>query len=237
MSSGPKMYRTGDVFVLHLGDSENRLTPVFLDELQACLARIQAASAPRSLVTTASGKFFSTGLDLEWIADHPSRVRGLVQRLQDVLASILTCNAYTVAAVQGHAFAGGALLALAHDAVLMRPDQGYFCLPEIDLPVALTDGMTALVASKLSSPTAAHLMLTGNRYTADEARRNGIAHRTVPAPQLLDEAIAVAAEQSSKDPGTLGTMKERLYRGVSNQLRHLGTDLPPAFPANRAEGQ
>ena len=228
---GPRLNRSGDVFVLDLGAGENRFTLAFLDELLECLAQVQAAPPPRSLVTTGTGKFFSTGLDLDWIAHYPRQARTLVQRLHEVLASLLTCNAFTVAAVQGHAFAGGALLAIAHDAVLMRADRGYFCLPEIDLPVALTDGMTALVTAKLSAAAAAAAMLTGRRFTAQQAVDCGIAHRAVATGQVLTEALDLAARQGAKDPSTLGTMKERLYRSAAYQLRHLGTDLPPTLPA------
>lgn len=231
LHSGPRLNRSGDVFVLDLGAGENRFTLSFLDEVLGCLAQVQAAPPPRSLVTTGTGKFFSTGLDLDWIAEYPRQARTLVQRSQEVLASLLTCNAFTVAAVQGHAFAGGALLAIAHDAVLMRADRGYFCLPEIDLPVALTDGMTALVAAKLSPGAAAAAILTGRRFTAEQAVDCGIANHAVAIEQLLSEALTLAAQQCGKDPSTLGTMKERLYRGAAYQLRHLGTDLPPAFPA------
>ena len=58
----------------------------------------------------------------------------------------------TVAALQGHTFAGGAMLALAHDQRVMRADRGYFCLPEVDINIPFTVGMSALIGLACRSP-------------------------------------------------------------------------------------
>lgn len=230
---GPTLSRHGTVFVLDLGAGENRFTPRYLTRLQECLKEVESSPAPRSLVTTATGKFFSTGLDLQWISETPDQARPLVDRFQRVLASIVTCSAYTVAAVQGHAFGGGAMLALAHDITVMRADRGYFCLPEIDLPLALTNGMHALLASEMTVPVAAEALLTGRRYTADEAMRHGFVHYAAEPDDVLPSALELAGEHSDKDPKTLTTIKERLYRDVVEPLRSLQSDLPEAFPPYR----
>lgn len=57
----PTLDRTGEVFVLNLGDTENRFHPGWLAEVDAQLDRVEAADGPRALVTTAAGKFFSNG--------------------------------------------------------------------------------------------------------------------------------------------------------------------------------
>ena len=62
-----RIERNGDVFVLDLGDGENRFNAESLDEIEACLDEVEAA-APCALVTSARGKFWSNGLDLEWLA-------------------------------------------------------------------------------------------------------------------------------------------------------------------------
>ena len=66
----PSLDRHDDVFVLTLGDGENRFNKDSLDALEACLDEVEAAPAPRALVTTADGKFWSNGLDLEWLANQ-----------------------------------------------------------------------------------------------------------------------------------------------------------------------
>jgi enoyl-CoA hydratase/carnithine racemase len=226
----PTLTELRDVFLLDLGNGESRLTPAYLEALSRHLAAIDESAEGRAVVTIATGRFFSTGLDLDWIAAHPNQARDLVGAFHAALASLLTCNAYTVAAVQGHCLGGGALLALAHDAILMREDHGYFALPEIDLPVPFTDGMTALITAKLPPATAAAAMLTGRKYTGPQAVDAAISHGCSTAERLIPDALAVAGKQAGKDAETLGTMKRRLYREVLQRLAVLDGDLPQSFP-------
>ena len=60
----------------------------------------------------------------------------------------------TIAAINGHAFAAGAMVALAHDFRVMRNDRGFFCLPEVDIGMTFTDSMESVIKSRLSKATA-----------------------------------------------------------------------------------
>ena len=64
-------------------------------------------------------------------------------RVHELLARLLEIGVPTVAAIQGHAFAAGAMLALAHDERVMRADRGWSCLPEVDINIPFTPGMSA----------------------------------------------------------------------------------------------
>ncbi len=77
------------------------------------------------------------------------------RRAPSARARARASRAITVAAVNGHAFAAGAMLATAHDHVVMREDRGYWCLPEVDLGLPLTAAMYAVVAAHLPAPDAA----------------------------------------------------------------------------------
>ncbi|MDN5682972.1 hypothetical protein [Corynebacterium glyciniphilum] len=65
--------RHDDVFVLNIGDTENRFHPTWVSEITSALDDVAEATGPRALVTTATGKFFSNGLDLEWLGEHPEQ--------------------------------------------------------------------------------------------------------------------------------------------------------------------
>lgn len=204
--------RQGDVFVLQMRGGENRFTPAFLDAFEAALDQIEKTPGPAALVTTGEGKFYSNGLDLaglgsggrEAIAQHLSRVLRLFARL-------LCFPRITVAAVNGHAFAGGLMLALAHDLRLMRADRGFLCLPEVDLGLPLQPGMTALIAARLRKQTAHEAIVTGRRYGAADALARGIVDDSAEEPELLPRAVARAAELAAKDPGTLAALKRGLH--------------------------
>src|SRR3954471_10566171 len=144
-------------------EGENRFNRTFVDAFHAALDEVVAVDGPLALVAVGEGKFFSNGLDLDWIASaaDPEAFMASVHRL---FGRLLLFPAYTVAALNGHTFAAGAMLSTAFDHRIMRSDRGYWCLPEVDIGLALTDGMTATVTARLPAPAAADAMLTGRRY-------------------------------------------------------------------------
>ena len=95
------------------------------------------------LVTAASGKFYSNGLDLEWLGAHSEQSEAYVVSVHELFARLLTLPLITVAALQGHTFAAGAMWSLAHDFRVMRADRGFWCLPEADIGIPFTRGMSA----------------------------------------------------------------------------------------------
>lgn len=156
--------RDGDVWLLNLGAGENRFNPGMISGLNAVLDEIEAASGPRALVTLAEGKFWSTGLDLEWMLAHPGQAAAMLADTQLVLARFLLLPVPTVAAITGHAFGAGAMLGCAHDQAVMRRDRGYWCLPEVDLGLPFTHGMDVLVRARLPVRAAHYAMTSGHRY-------------------------------------------------------------------------
>ena len=151
--------RDGDVFVLRLGTGENRFDEAFLSDLERALDRVEATEGHAALVTTGDGRFFSNGLDLAWLSG-PGAGQGarLVARMQALFARWLTTGVPTVAALNGHAFAAGAMFAFAHDYRLMRDDRGFLCINEVDLatPCDEAHGPTSPV-----TPTMARIGATG----------------------------------------------------------------------------
>ena len=202
------------MFLLDLGDGENRFDPAFLDAAAAALDEVAAADGPRALVTTASGKIWSNGLDLDWLFSHPDDAGAFVDRVHALLARVLVLPVPTVAAVQGHCFAAGAMLALAHDWRVVRADRGFFCLPEVDIQIPFTVGMGALIQAKLTPSTATEAMTTGHRYGGAHAVQAGIAEVAVAEGEVLAAALAKVRPLTGKAGPTLGTIKERMHAGV-----------------------
>ncbi|MDX1650581.1 MAG: enoyl-CoA hydratase-related protein, partial [Myxococcota bacterium] len=180
----------GEVTVLHMRGGENRFAPPFLEAVGAALDELEAAEGPRALVTTGEGKFYSNGLDLAWMGgEGKDRAGTLLADVLRLFARVLTLPVYSVAAVNGHAFAGGLMRALAHDARVMRADRGYACLPEVDLGLPLHPGMTALVRARLPIATAHDAIVTGRRYGGGEAAAGGLVDEAAPEDVLLERAV------------------------------------------------
>lgn len=203
--------RDGSVFVLRMRGGENRFSLEWLDEVNAALDRVQATEGAAALVTTGDGKFYSNGMDLDWLATAPQRAAEYLSAIYHVLGRVLSFPAITVAAVNGHAFGGGAQLAVAHDFVVMRADRGYWCMPEADLGLALTAEYTSLLRAKLPRRTLHEALVTGRRYGGPEALAAGIVHQVASEDQVLAQAIKLAGELAGKDRRTLAEHKRLLY--------------------------
>ncbi|GAA4094504.1 enoyl-CoA hydratase-related protein [Actinomadura miaoliensis] len=212
--------RDGQVHVLRFDAGENRFGPRFLDGMDQVLASLEKHDGPgAALVTVGTGKFYSNGLDLDWLGANPDRLEEYLGRVHEMYARLLELPMPTVAAVNGHAFAAGAMLTLCHDLTVMRTDRGYFCLPEVDLGMTFSPGMRAVIQARLSPGTAHEAMLTGRRYTAEQAERAGIVHRTAAEADVLPAAVELAASLAGKNGAVVRGIRTGMYAQVIEALR------------------
>lgn len=208
------------VHVLRMCNGENRFNPDSVQALHDALDAVEATDGPAAVVLTGEGKFFSNGLDLDWL--DPSKPDGLfllAGGFQKLAARVLCSPVPIVAALNGHAFAAGGMLALACDTAVMREDRGYFCLPEVDIRIPFTEGMSALIKSRLTPNVAHEVMTTGRRYSGPEAAANQIVREAVAEDQLLPAAIDIARSLAGKDRATLGAIKVAMYGPIARALR------------------
>ena len=220
MSSNlPTLNQDAETYVLNLGDSENTIDPAWLDTIEKHLTTLEHASDPAALLTVATGKSSSNGLDLGWVTAHQSEIPQFSARVEAVLGRFLELPLPSVAALQGHAFGAGAMLALAHDQRLMRADRGYFCFPEVDIKIPFTLGMNDLICAKLPADTANEAMTSGRRYSGGDALAARIVAAAVPEEELQTQAAVLATSLAPKAGPVLGTIKQRLYRNALRSLR------------------
>jgi Delta3-Delta2-enoyl-CoA isomerase len=215
----PSLTRTGDVFVLDLGDTENRFHPDWLVQVNAALDDVVTAEGPRALVTTATGKFWSNGLDLDWLSANTEKFAQYSASIHELLARVLEFPVPTVAALQGHTFAAGAMLALAHDFRVMRADRGFFCLPEVDIHIPFTVGMSALIRARLQPQVAHEAMTTGRRYGGTDALASAIVDAAAGEGEVLTVAMERAAALAGKAAPVLGAIKTEMYGSALSALR------------------
>ena len=117
-----------------------------------------------------------------------------------------------------------AMLALAHDFRVMRADRGFFCLPEVDINIPFTRGMSGLIQGKLTPRTAHEAMTTGRRYGGTDALAAGIVDAVAHEDDVLSSAIELARPLAGKAGPTLGIIKSRMYPAALDALRD--TDHP-----------
>jgi Delta3-Delta2-enoyl-CoA isomerase len=214
--------RREDVAVVRWSDGENRFNRASVDRWHRALDELEQYDGRLAVVVAGDGKFFSNGLDLDAFAAEPEAAGAVVDGVHRLFGRMLVFPAYTVGALNGHTFAGGAMLACCFDARVMREDRGYWCLPEADLGLALTPAMFAAVTSRLPVATAAEAMNTARRYSAPEALAAGIVEHTASEDAVLDRAVAIASTVAGKDRAVIAEHKRMLFAESARICGHPG---------------
>ena len=239
------------------GEHENRFTPELVRAVHAALDRVlddESGKCCAVVLTGGDGKFFCNGHDAEWLVDAAARADGSAEAFlggfYSLLARLMTFPVPTVACVNGHAFAGGLLLALACDYRVMRSDKGLACMNEVDMALvpappsdskpALRPGMfrgadrkmAAVVQARLAAPAARDVFLRGLRMSASDAARLGVVDVAPSAPgyeAALGNALALAKALGQKCPArnrrTWFVLKHEL--ATAPVLRDLTAGGPP----------
>ena len=207
------------VAVVALNDGENRFNPDFLNAYLAVLDEIEQQTEARTLVVHSThAKIFSNGIDLEWLVpviqkgDIPA-AKDFFFLLNKLLLRLVTYPAVTIAAITGHAFAGGAIMACTFDFRLMRSDRGFLCLPEVDLGIPFLPGMNAILAKAIPHYKLEEMQYTGCRLTAEDCERHHIIRKACHISDLLDETLTFARSLNKKR-AIVQEMKMRLNRPI-----------------------
>ena len=209
--------REGSVAVLTWNEGENRINLDSLARLNELLDEIEATDGPASIVLTGSGKFFCNGLDLERFGNQRDEFVETLHQLEQTIGRLLVFPAYTVAALNGHAFAGGALISCAFDYRIMREDRGYWCMNEAEIGLALDERLWSILANRLPRATAIVAATTARRFSGPNALRFGIVDAVAGEGDVLAQALVVAESMAHLDRPTLGVHK-RLIHGAEATL-------------------
>ena len=237
-----ELERHEQVFVLTMTDGENRWTTTFTRAFAKALDEVEASDGPAALVTaSAHEKFFSNGLDVEWIMgsdpDHPGGDRSVFgAEFMALMGRIITLPVPTVSAVNGHGFGAGFMSALCHDVRIMREDRGFLCANELEIGLTVPVPEVALFKHKLSASAFHQTVLLAKRWTGPEAVAAGFVESAVPREQVLEAAIERAASLAhlGANRDNYRWQKEQTYgehsalnqpHGAAHMLRHSG-DYP-----------
>ena len=203
----------GDVAIARVQRGKgNALNLELLEAFERCLTTLEA-SAARAVVVTGQGSVFGAGVDLpELVAGGESYVKKFIPLLDQVFEHIARFPKPIVAAVNGHAIAGGAILMLACDQRIVARGKARIGLTEIQVGVPFP--AWALEIARFATPPEHFqtLILTGRTWLADEALARGLVDEVVEPDQLEARALEVAGELGKLFPETYAASKLAVRR-------------------------
>ncbi len=212
-----------NVAVVTLNSGENRFNPDFISAYLEVMDKVENETSAVTLVVTSShDKIFSNGLDLDWLI--PVIQKRDVKAAKDFFYSLnvlfkrtLMSPMLTIAAINGHSFAGGAIYSCAFDFRFMRSDRGFFCVPEIDLGIPFLPGMLALLNRAVPRQKFEEMQFTGKRLTAVECAENNIVMKACHVNDLMNETLAFA-KSLNKRRAVILEMKKRMHANILHAL-------------------
>jgi enoyl-CoA hydratase/carnithine racemase len=217
------------VALLTMNESKFNMNSV--TEFLSVLDEIEKDTDARALIVRASDeKVWSTGIDLEWLSPHVQKGERDVTdvftaRLSELLKMILFYPMITVAAITGHAFAGGAVLACCFDFRFMRKGRGYLCFPEVDLGIPFLPSFTALMKKAIPMDLVEDMQLTARRLTAEECEARHIIAKACSIDELMSEAMSFAKGLNKQRP-IVGKLKKVMHGDI---LRIMEVEDPVAL--------
>jgi len=226
-----------NVAVLIMNNNENRLNTDFINEFLMALDEIERSTDADALVVrSAHDKIFCNGIDLDWltpIARSGDRraISQFCHTLNRLLRRILLYPMPTIAAINGHAFAGGAIMTCCFDFRFMRSDRGYFCFPEVDLGIPFWPGMVAMVKKAIPLYKLDEMYYLGTRLTGRECEEHRIVMKSCPSEELMPTVMAFASSLKKKREYYLA-QKERMNAPI---IRIMDEFDPPVLDEGRIQ--
>lgn len=191
---------------------------------EALSAELKDAADPsvKALIITGSGSSFSAGVDLfRLIKDGPSYAMRFLPVLDQFLRATLTFPKPIVAAVNGHAIAGGCILAAACDHRIMTEGSGRIGIPELAVGVPFPALPLQIMAARVPDGHLRDLVFTGRTVQVDEAKAMGLIDEKCPAGMLMDRATEAATKLAAIPAGAFAMTKEAFYLPALERTRQM----------------
>jgi enoyl-CoA hydratase len=188
----------------------NAINDAFLSAVNARLDELESAGA-RALVVTGSGKHFCAGLDLVEVTqlDKP-KLAAFMTRFGDLMLRLFSLPQPVVAAMNGHAVAGGCVLALQADVRLMAAGELKIGLNETQLGIGLPSEVIEPLVAQLPPASLLPIALEGRLLSPDEALGLGLIHAVVPPSELFERAKDRARALAALPGGGFSHVKRSL---------------------------
>lgn len=219
----------GSAAVLAMNTAENRHNPEFLIEFNQHLDDIEADKGIKSVVlTSANDKSWSLGIDLEWMSqasNTPEIIADFMTEVTGLLKRIVTFPMPVIAAINGHAYGNGAVLACACDFRFMKSDKGFFCFPEVDVMVPFFPSMFPLINKAIPQTFFNRLAMTGQRVSAQALLDHQVIEGVFANDDELQAGVLKFAQQFNKNRWIYGQNKTQMNKQILLTMKEEDPDF------------
>ena len=215
-----ELERHADVALLRMnGGKANAIDATFLSRMAALLDEVQSSGA-RALVVTGTEQFFCAGLDLPHLLPlSRAGIEAFLEQFNALVLRLFNLPLPMVAAVNGHAIAGGCVLALQADVRIMAEGKARIGLSEVPLGLGLPLVVIETLRSQVPLSSLLPIALEGKLLLASEALALGLVHEVAPTGHVLDRALARAQELALLPASSFAQVKASLRRPAIDAIR------------------
>lgn len=189
----------------------NAIDIPFVEALNDCLDDIATRKETGALILTGTGKCFSAGLDLKLLPTYGrDEQRNLVENLNRMLLELYSFPVPTIAAINGHAIAGGMLMVLCCDYRIASEEKCTCGLAEVRVGVPYPACAVAVIESELGPAEARTMALLGRSMSSRRAVQRGVIDEIVPSADVMPRALDLAKELAEMPRQAFGRIKRQL---------------------------
>ena len=208
------------IAIINMCKGPNKQNLDFVADMNQCFDEILEDKDICSIVLTSTDeKNFSQGIDVEWLGQKMNdqdfkSIKSFMYGMNGIFKRILLMPVPVIAAINGHAFGNGAMLACTCDFRFMKKDKGFFCFPEVDISIPFLPGMIRFVRKAIPEHKFNEMILSGKRVGAQELEdSNVIMKASENKDELIKDAVSFA-KTFLKKRGIFGELKKRMHSSI-----------------------
>lgn len=205
------------IAIIYMCNGPNKQDPEFAVQLTTCLDDIlEDENITAVILTSTDEKNFSQGIDTDWLAKQMAdgnfdSVSTFLHDMNAIFKCLLTMPIPVIAAINGHAFGNGAMLACACDFRFMREDKGFFCFPEVDISIPFLPGMIKLARKAIPEHVFNEMTLTGRRMNAQDLEKAKVLKKACEDNTSLQKTSTEFANAFNKKREIFSELKTRMH--------------------------
>lgn len=214
----------GKVAIISMDNRKNANNLEFAQQLLGLLKQVEEEKTNKALIIGSSDeKNWSQGIDVMWLMSSiqggkKEDVQAFLSTMDEVYTLMLQYPMPIIAAMNGHTFGNGIVIAAACDFRFMRSDRGYICFPEVDMNIPFVPGLIDVILKAIPQYKFNDMILTGRRLGAEEMATANFIDRTFDSVETLNDGVLEFAKTFNKGRAIFAEHKRRLHKSVLDSI-------------------